>query len=124
MYRQKFRGAEQALESRGRPLQKPIADVLDGAAPRIYAVLEKFGVFEGMEEELTDEMVRLADGFDREEAKKKKYLDEMEAKIKGMQSSLDALPRFDNHHEHYVEMKESNRVHVLGAGVRGTSCVD
>jgi hypothetical protein len=81
MYRQKFRDAEQALESRGRSSQKSIADVLDGAASRIYAILEKFGVFEGMEEELTYEMVRLAYGFDREEAKK--YLNEMEAKMKG-----------------------------------------
>jgi len=81
MYRQKFRDAEQALESRGRCLQKSIADLLDGAASRIYAMLEKFGVFEGMEEELTYEMVRLAYGFDREEAEK--YLSEMEAKMKG-----------------------------------------
>lgn len=81
MYQQKFRDAEQALESRGRPLQKSIADVLDGAASRIYAILEKFGVFEGMEEELTYEMVRLAYGFDREETKR--YLNEMEAKMKG-----------------------------------------
>jgi hypothetical protein len=41
-----------------------------------------------------------------------------------MQSSLDALPRFDNYHEHYIQMKESNQVHVLGTGVRGTLCVD
>jgi hypothetical protein len=44
-------------------------------------MLEKFGVFGGMEEELTYEMVRLAYGFDREEAKK--YLNKIEAKIKG-----------------------------------------
>jgi Choline/ethanolamine kinase len=81
MYRRKFRDAEQALESGGRPLQRSIADVLDGAASRIYAILEKFGVFEGMEEELTCEMVRLAYGFDGEGTKK--YLDEMEAKMKG-----------------------------------------
>jgi hypothetical protein len=81
MYQQKFRDAEQALKSRKRSLQKSIADVLDGAASRIYAILEKFGVFEGMEEELTYEMVRLAYRFDREEAKK--YPKEMEAKMKG-----------------------------------------
>lgn len=86
MYRQKFRDAQQALESRGRSLQKSIADMLDGAASRIYAILEKFGVFEGMEEELTYEMARLAYGFNREEAKK--YLNEMEAKMKGV------MPRF------------------------------
>jgi hypothetical protein len=72
---------EQALKSRGRSSQKSIADVLDGAVSKIYAILEKFGVFEGMEEELTYEMVRLAYGFDREEVKK--YLNEMEAKMKG-----------------------------------------
>lgn len=82
MYRQKFRDAQQELESRGRSLQKSIADVLAGAASRIYAILEKFGVFEGMEEELTYIMVRLAYGFSREETKK--YINEMEAKMKGV----------------------------------------
>ncbi|KAK0127973.1 hypothetical protein ONS96_007467 [Cadophora gregata f. sp. sojae] len=86
MYKQKFRDAEQALESKGRPLQKSIADVLDGAASRIYALLEKVGVFQGMEEELTYEMVRLAYGFDGDEAKK--YLNEMEAKMKGEMTSV------------------------------------
>jgi len=51
--------------------------MIDGASSRIYAILEKLGVFEDMEEELTYEMVRLACGFDREEAKK--YLNEIEA---------------------------------------------
>lgn len=42
-----------------------------------------------------------------------------------MQSSLDALPRFDNYHEHYVQMKESNQMHVLlGAGVASTLFID
>lgn len=44
------------------------------------------GVFKGMEEELTYEMVRLAYGFDPEEANK--YLNEMEAKMKGAIISL------------------------------------
>lgn len=86
MYRQKFRDAEQALESRGRSLQKSIADVLDEAASRIYAILEKFRVFEGMEEELTYEMVLLVHGFDREEAKK--YLIEKETNMKRVMISL------------------------------------
>jgi hypothetical protein len=60
--------------------------VLDSAASRIYAILEKFGVFEGIEEELTSETVRLAYGFDREEAKK--YLNEMGAKMKRVMISL------------------------------------
>jgi hypothetical protein len=38
-----------------------------------------------MEEELTYEMVRLAYGFDRKEAKN--YLNEMEAKMKGNDQS-------------------------------------
>jgi hypothetical protein len=41
-----------------------------------------------------------------------------------MQSLLNALPRFDNNHEHYVQIKESNQVHVLEAGVQGTLYVD
>lgn len=80
MYRQKFRDAEQALEETGRPLQRSIADVLDGAASRIYAILEKFGVFEGMEEELTYEMVRLGYGYGREQAEQ--YLQKMEAAMR------------------------------------------
>ncbi|KAI9805461.1 MAG: hypothetical protein M1825_000712 [Sarcosagium campestre] len=63
MYRQKFRDAEQAIESRERSLQKSIANVLDGAASRIYAILEKLGVFEGMEEEIVYEMSPEEAGF-------------------------------------------------------------
>jgi hypothetical protein len=54
---------------------------MHGAASRIYAIAEKIGVFGGMEEELTYELVRLGFGFDGEEAKK--YLSEMEAEMKG-----------------------------------------
>ncbi|TAQ84345.1 hypothetical protein B7494_g7333 [Chlorociboria aeruginascens] len=57
------------------PHSTPQPNELDRAASGIYAMLEKLGVFGGME------MVRLAYGFDREEAKK--YLNEMEAKMKG-----------------------------------------
>ncbi|RDL40602.1 Uncharacterized protein BP5553_00581 [Venustampulla echinocandica] len=81
LYRQKFRDAEQALDSRGRSLRKSIADTLDGPASRIYAILGKPDVFDGMEEELTYEMVRLAYGFDDEEVKE--YLHKMDAKMMG-----------------------------------------
>jgi len=60
-------------------LSRSIADVMDGAASRIYAILEKIGVFRSMEKELTYEMVRLTFEFDGEEAEK--YLNEMEAKM-------------------------------------------
>lgn len=80
IYRRKFRDAEKSLEKEGRFAQVSIADVLDGPASRIYAVVEKLGVFEGMEEELTHEMIRLAYGFYGEEARK--YLDDMEAEMK------------------------------------------
>lgn len=52
-----------------------------GAASRIYAIAEKIGIFGGMEEELTYEMVRLAFGFAYEEAKT--YLNKMEAELEG-----------------------------------------
>jgi hypothetical protein len=41
-----------------------------------------------------------------------------------MESSLDSLPRFDSYLEHFIQMQESNEVHVLFAGVRGTLGVD
>jgi hypothetical protein len=80
LYRRKFRDAEKALEREGRLPQMSIADVLDGPVSRISAVVEKLGVFEGMDEELTYEMVRLAYGFDGEEARK--YLNDMEVEMK------------------------------------------
>lgn len=42
---------------------------------------EKIGVFGGMEEEMTHEMVKLAFGFDGEEVKE--YLNKMEIEMKG-----------------------------------------
>ncbi|KFZ14755.1 hypothetical protein V501_03062 [Pseudogymnoascus sp. VKM F-4519 (FW-2642)] len=81
LYRQKFADAERALERRGKTLPKSIADTMHGAASRIYAIAEKIGVFGGMEEELTYEMVRLAFGFDGEEAKK--YLSKMKTEVEG-----------------------------------------
>ncbi|KAK4146978.1 uncharacterized protein C8A04DRAFT_34528 [Dichotomopilus funicola] len=53
LYRQKFQEAEQGLEKRGNPLRYSIAEVLEGTASRIYGVVGKIGVFDGMEEELT-----------------------------------------------------------------------
>jgi hypothetical protein len=79
LYQRKFLDAERALERRGSALPVSVANVLDSTASRIYAITEKIGVFEGMEEELTYEMVRLAYGYGYEEAKK--YLDEMEVEM-------------------------------------------
>ncbi|OBT89241.1 hypothetical protein VE02_04262 [Pseudogymnoascus sp. 03VT05] len=79
LYRQKFADAERAFERRGKTLPKSIADTMHGDASRIYAIAEKIGVFGGMEEELTYEMVRLAFGFDGEETKK--YLHKMRTEM-------------------------------------------
>ncbi|EJT74690.1 hypothetical protein GGTG_08528 [Gaeumannomyces tritici R3-111a-1] len=68
LYRQKFEEAERALEKRGKPLHYSIAEVLDGKASRIYGLVEKIGVFHGMEEELTYELVRLGYGLTGPEA--------------------------------------------------------
>ncbi|KAH6624982.1 hypothetical protein B0J18DRAFT_479693 [Chaetomium sp. MPI-SDFR-AT-0129] len=68
LYRQKFQEAEQGLEKRGNPLHYSIAEVLEGTASRIYGVVGKIGVFDGMEEELTYELVRLGYGLTGPEA--------------------------------------------------------
>jgi hypothetical protein len=68
LYRQKFEEAERALERRGNPLGYSIAKVLEGTASRIYGLVEKIGVFHGMEEELTYELVRLGYGLTGPEA--------------------------------------------------------
>ena len=70
LYRQKFKEAERALEKRGSPLHYSIAEVLEGKASRIYGLVEKIGVFHGMEEELTYELVRLAYGLTGPEAER------------------------------------------------------
>lgn len=63
LYRQKFREAERVLEERGKPLHYSLAEVLEGKASRIYGLVGKIGVFQGMEEELTYELVRLGYGL-------------------------------------------------------------
>ena len=68
LYRQKFKEAERALEKRGNALHCSIAEVLDGKASRIYGLVGKIGVFHGMEEELTYELVRLGYGLTGQEA--------------------------------------------------------
>lgn len=83
LYRQKSADAERALERRGKTLPKSIADTMNGAASRIYAIAEKIVVFGGMEEELTYEMLRLAFRFDGVEAKK--YLNKMETEMESRQ---------------------------------------
>ena len=81
LYRQKFTEAERALEKRGYPLHCSIAEVLEGKASRIYGLVGKIGVFHGMEEELTYELVRLGYGFTGPEAEQ--HLQMLEAEIKG-----------------------------------------
>ncbi|KAF2827128.1 hypothetical protein CC86DRAFT_406351 [Ophiobolus disseminans] len=80
---QKLQDAERNLAQKGRPVVPSIADGLYGPASRIYAVSEKLGGSWGTSEELTYEMVRLAFGFDGDEAKE--YLDKMETKMKAQQ---------------------------------------
>lgn len=80
LYRQKFKEAEQALEKRGHPLHCSIADVLGGKASRIYGLVGKIGVFHGMEEELTCELVRLGYGLTGPEAEQ--HLRMLEAEMK------------------------------------------
>lgn len=68
LYRQKFMEAEQALEKGGRSLHHSIAETLDGKASRIYGLIERFGVYHGMEEQLTCELVHLGFGLKGPEA--------------------------------------------------------
>jgi hypothetical protein len=63
LYRQKFQEAERALERRGQPLYCSIADTLEDKASRIYSLAGKIGVFPGMEEALTYELIRLGYGL-------------------------------------------------------------
>jgi hypothetical protein len=79
LYQQRFQDAEQSLAQQGRKVLPSIADVLRGPASRIYTILEKLGGFRATSEELTYEMVRLAFGFEGEEAKR--YLERMEMEM-------------------------------------------
>lgn len=81
LYQQKFHEAELTLSQKGRSVLPSIADGLQEPGSRIYAILEKLGGFWGTAEELTYEMVRLAFGFEGDEAKR--YLGEMEMKMNG-----------------------------------------
>ncbi len=83
LYRQKFKEAERALEKRGNPLHRSIAEVLDGKASRIYGLVGKIGVFHGMEEALIYELVRLGYGLTGPEAEK--YLQVWARRPKGRQ---------------------------------------
>ncbi|KAJ8127251.1 hypothetical protein O1611_g6386 [Lasiodiplodia mahajangana] len=81
LYRQKFKEAERALEKRGNSLHYSIAEVLEGEASRIYGLVGKIGVFHGMEEELTYELVRLGYGLAGLEAEQ--HLQMLEKETKG-----------------------------------------
>ena len=82
LYRQTFQEAEHALERRGNPLRYSIADVLEGNASRIYGLVGKIGVFPGMEEELTYELVRLGYGLTGLEAEQ--HLQRLGDEMKGV----------------------------------------
>jgi hypothetical protein len=81
LYRQKFKEAERALEKGGNSLHYSIAEVLEGKASRIYGLVGKIGVFHGMEEELTYELVRLGYGLTGPEAEQ--HLRVLEEETKG-----------------------------------------
>jgi hypothetical protein len=81
LYRQKFKEAERALEKRGNSLHYSIAEVLEGKASRIYGLVGKIGVFHGMEDELTYELVRLGYGLTGPEAEQ--HLRMLEEETKG-----------------------------------------
>lgn len=89
MYRAKFAGAEKALAEGGRPLLGSIAAVLAQESSRIYGIAEKVGVFDGMEEMLTRELVRLGYGLEGEAADRK--LEELEAGMRGLCPGPDVL---------------------------------
>lgn len=55
--------AERDLRKRGTPLRCSIAEILEGKASRIYGLVWKIGVFDGMAKYLTYEMVRLGYGL-------------------------------------------------------------
>jgi hypothetical protein len=78
LYRQKFKEAERALEKRGNSLHYSITEVLEGKASRIYGLVGKIGVFYGMEEELTYELVRLGYGLIGPEAEQHLWMLEEE----------------------------------------------
>ncbi|KAF1962555.1 hypothetical protein CC80DRAFT_531399 [Byssothecium circinans] len=80
LYWQKFQDAERSLAEQGRPVIPSIADRLRGPASRIYSILEKLDGFPDTEK-LTYEMVRLAFGFEDDEAKE--YIERMERKMNG-----------------------------------------
>ncbi|UKZ76491.1 hypothetical protein TrVFT333_004197 [Trichoderma virens FT-333] len=86
LYRQQFEEAERALERRGNPLRRSIADVLEGKASRICGVAGKIGIFDGMEEELTYELVRLGYGLTGSEAEEHVRMVEEE-----MQRTMDGV---------------------------------
>ncbi|KAK4157270.1 hypothetical protein C8A00DRAFT_29836 [Chaetomidium leptoderma] len=63
----------------GLPCFASLAAILEGTPSRIYGIVERGGVFDGMEEMLTRELVRLGYGLTGDAAKK---LLELEAEMK------------------------------------------
>lgn len=79
MYRDGFRAAEEELKSQGRPLAHSLADSLDSTASRIYVCFANLGRMPRQDEELVQNMVGMAFGWD--DAKTKSYMAEMEAAL-------------------------------------------
>lgn len=76
--RRKFHQAEEELRDQGRIVHSSIADELDRPASRIFSMLESLDRFDA--EELTYEMVRIAFGFEGDDARH--YVKEMEVKMR------------------------------------------
>ncbi|KAL7938649.1 hypothetical protein V8C35DRAFT_328649 [Trichoderma chlorosporum] len=90
LYRQQFEEAEQALEQRGSPLHRSIADVLEGKASRICGVVDKIGIFDGMEEDLTYELVRL--GYGLTGSKAEQHISLVEAEMQTIMAQVAQCP--------------------------------
>ncbi|KAK3345772.1 hypothetical protein B0H65DRAFT_213576 [Neurospora tetraspora] len=89
LYRQKFREAEEKLEAEGRPLPASIAGVLEGSkASRCFGVVEKLGVFKGVESELVRELVRLGYGEEGKEMRKGEVEGWLKVKRREMEAFL------------------------------------
>jgi hypothetical protein len=82
LHRARFTDAEKTLADGGRPLLFSIAAVLAQDSSRVYGIAEKVGVFEGMEEMLTRELVRLGYGLEGKAVERK--MKELEREMRGL----------------------------------------
>ncbi|KAI1171918.1 hypothetical protein F4777DRAFT_590914 [Nemania sp. FL0916] len=80
MYRESFRDAERELEADNRPLSGSFATTLESPASRIYACFTHLGRLPEVDNDLTNEMVRLAFGFNPQEVEE--YVREIKQKYR------------------------------------------